>query len=197
MIDKAIAKWGLLAISLFSFTNGFISTPPSEITIGAAGVLTNGNELLLYLSFFLILGANYAGTTVLFLICKYRGKEWYDKIKLSKFVKTHRILNNIIPPSEKLISFFNNRCWLVFACRFCPCIRSIISVPAGIAGMSMVKYTIYTLSGMSIWTAFWLYIGQKMMLSYIEGNYIILSICVLVILFMSVLSRAIHKRLKK
>lgn len=196
MIDEAIVKWGILAVALFSFTNGFFSTPPSEVTISAAGALAIGNSHLLYKMFISILIANYIGTTILFVICKYKGREWYDRAKKSRLVGRFKLLDNIIPTSEELTVFFNNRNWLVFVCRFCPFIRSLISVPAGISKMSMFKYTIYTLLGISIWTAFWLYIGQKMMLSYFERNYIIASICILAIVLVGMSGKVIHKRVK-
>ena len=197
MIDEAIARWGILAVILFSFTNGIFSTPPSEVTICAAGALASGNKSLLFKMFFSILLANYTGTTIVFLVCKYKGKEWYDRIKKSRLVKRFKLLDNIIPTSEKLTLFFNNRNWLVFVCRFCPFIRSLISVPAGISKMSMAKYTIYTLLGISVWNAFWLYIGQKMMLSYFEENYMMVSVCVLAIVLVGVLGKVIHKRVKE
>ncbi len=197
MIDEAIARWGILAVIVFSFTNGLFSTPPSEVTIGAAGALASGNSSLLFKMFFSILLANYTGTTILFVACKYKGKEWYDRVKKSRLVKRLKLLDNIIPTSEKLTLFFNNRNWLVFVCRFCPCIRSLISVPAGISKMSMIKYTIYTLLGISVWTSFWLYIGQKMMLSYFEENYVMVSVCVLAIVLVWVLGKVIHKRVKE
>lgn len=197
MIDEAIARWGIFAVILFSFINGFFSTPPSEVTISAAGALASGNSSLLCKMFISILVANYVGTTMLFLICKYKGKEWYDRVKKSRLVKQFKLLDDIIPTSEELIVFFNNRNWLVFVCRFCPFIRSLISVPAGISKMSMFKYTVYTLLGISVWTVFWLYIGQKMMLSYFEGKYMIASICVLAIVLVGLSGKVIHKRIKK
>ena len=36
-------------------------------------------------------------------------------------------------------------------CRFVPIVRSLISIPAGVARMNMVKFAIYTLVGSAVW----------------------------------------------
>ena len=47
----------------------------------------------------------------------------------------------------------------VFFCRFIPIVRSLISIPAGMSEMSMIKFIIYTLFGSAIWNTVLVYVG--------------------------------------
>ena len=48
---------------------------------------------------------------------------------------------------------------VIFSARFIPVVRHAISIPAGIAGMSAIKFTLYTIAAMIPWTIFFLYLG--------------------------------------
>lgn len=50
--------------------------------------------------------------------------------------------------------FFKHGQWLVFVLRFAPFGRSIVSLPAGISGMPLWKFLVWTLAGTTIWNAF-------------------------------------------
>lgn len=66
MLNDAIIKWGIVAIFIFTVSNGFFSTPPSEIVLSIAGALTiNSNKYFLFM-IILVVFANYLGTTILF-----------------------------------------------------------------------------------------------------------------------------------
>ncbi len=181
MLDEVIVRWGMIAVFIFMISNGFISTPPSEIVLSIAGALTIGRNL--YFGY-MLLGAvisNYLGTLILFYISKRKGKIWYDKLRAMKIVQNNKTLCKIIPSSDRLISFFNRQEWMVFACRFIPFIRSIISVPAGISKMSLSKFTFFSLAGIGIWCFGWLEVGRTIASEMDQGNNYI--ICIFFILF--------------
>lgn len=48
---------------------------------------------------------------------------------------------------------------VIFTARFIPVVRHAISIPAGIAKMSPVKFTIYTVAAIIPWTILFLYLG--------------------------------------
>lgn len=179
MIEDAIVKWGVVAVFLFTISNGFISTPPSELVLSIAGALTINDDRYFCLMLIGVVFSNYFGTTILFFLSRYKGKKWYDKI-CRGLCRIH-IMDKIVPNSDSLMGFFNKQEWLIFACRFLPFIRSIISVSAGISKMNFLKFTIYSLSGITIWSLVWLNVGRAMALNIINGNGII--ICMLIILF--------------
>lgn len=48
---------------------------------------------------------------------------------------------------------------VIFSARFIPVVRHAISIPAGIAKMSAVKFTLYTIAAIIPWTIAFLYLG--------------------------------------
>lgn len=193
MIDEIILKWGIVAIFLFTVSNGFISTPPSEIVLSIAGALTIDDNRYFCLMLIGVVFSNYIGTTLLYFLSRYKGKAWYDGIRRI-LCKVH-LMNKIVPSSDILIKFFNNQEWLIFACRFLPFIRSIISVPAGISEMHFLKFTIYSLSGITIWSMVWLCVGRAMLTNIISGNGFIIFLLVVLFVISGILGNIVRRKI--
>ncbi|NRD77605.1 DedA family protein [Bacillus sp. BRMEA1] len=49
---------------------------------------------------------------------------------------------------------------VIFSARFIPVVRHAISIPAGIAKMSLSRFTLYTIAAMIPWTILFLYLGH-------------------------------------
>jgi membrane protein DedA with SNARE-associated domain len=50
----------------------------------------------------------------------------------------------------------------ILICRFIPIVRHLISIPAGVGNMNLIKFSVYTLVGGTIWNSFLLYLGVKL-----------------------------------
>lgn len=60
----------------------------------------------------------------------------------------------------KLVVFFQKHGqWVVFAMRFSPFMRTLISLPAGLARMGHVKFLAFTFAGAAIWNAVLVWAG--------------------------------------
>jgi len=50
----------------------------------------------------------------------------------------------------------------IFIARFIPVVRHLISIPAGLASMSLSPFLLYTLVGASLWNMFLVYLGVRL-----------------------------------
>ena len=185
-ISNYIVDWGIIAIFLFMFSNGFFSTPPSEIVLPLAGALSATGKVNFALIVFIALLGNYLGTTLLYVICYFKGKNWVIRLRNARCITRIKILNKNLPTVqtiEKLEEWFLSKgYWIVFAFRMVPFIRSIVSIPPGITKLHFGKFTLLTLSGLFIWDFMWIWVGRSVSTGFIEGNLIISIIFVMFLL---------------
>lgn len=50
----------------------------------------------------------------------------------------------------------------VFACRLIPGLRSLLSIPAGLAGQRILPFTLYTTAGSALWCALLAWAGLRL-----------------------------------
>jgi membrane protein DedA with SNARE-associated domain len=50
----------------------------------------------------------------------------------------------------------------VFVCRFVPVVRHLISIPAGVASMNLLRFAVFSVVGGTIWNVILLYAGVKL-----------------------------------
>ena len=50
----------------------------------------------------------------------------------------------------------------IFISRFIPVVRHLISIPAGLAGMALVPFILYTAAGAALWNGFLVYCGIRL-----------------------------------
>lgn len=158
---EIINNHGVFIVFILMFTNGFFSFPPSEITIAYSGFLVGQDTHSLASLLLAIYLGNLLGTTCLYLI----GKKWSDffKTAISKENYQFKILQKILP-SQAFITQFTNfltlkgKHWVaVFRCF--PVLRSIVSLPAGVAKMKFKDFIFYSSIGIFIWAFIWLIVG--------------------------------------
>src|SRR3954468_8598275 len=126
---------------------------PSEIVLGYGGYMI----LQGHLNFF---GAVIAGTiggtlAQLFLYWAgyYGGRPFLEKFGKYVLIKKHHI--------DVAEHWFNKYgAGVIFSARFIPVVRHAISIPAGIAKMSMSKFTLYTVAAILPWSILFLYLGK-------------------------------------
>jgi membrane protein DedA with SNARE-associated domain len=69
--------------------------------------------------------------------------------------------------------FQRHRGAAVFFCRLIPGVRSLISVPAGFAGMNLAQFLAYTSLGTGLWSGFLAYVGYMLGSNFAKaGEYI-------------------------
>jgi membrane protein DedA with SNARE-associated domain len=124
-----ITSFGYVGLGFVMFLENIFPPIPSEIILPLAGSLIAKGD-------FSLAGYWFDEKRVRFIIRKY-GK-WF-------LLSTEDL--------DRALSWFQRYgCWVVFFGRMIPMVRSLISIPAGMAKMSLAKFTLFTALGTACWS---------------------------------------------
>jgi len=195
----------LIASFILLFCNGFISFPPSEISLSLIGITCFTLGIPLFAPITLGIMGNVLGTSIWYFLGVKIGYNWIFKISehpiLSHYPLLQRATKYILPNRNQLdilLIFVKTKCNLWIGILRCfPLIRSIISLPAGILKMKIITFFIYTTIGISIWTIGWVIIGYNLGDIYKEMHLgMILIMCFVFIGFLYILKAKLKKWLE-
>jgi membrane protein DedA with SNARE-associated domain len=177
-----IFDWGYLGIFLLMAIESSFIPFPSEIVLIPAGYLAYNGEM----NVVAIMGSALSGSLVGAFINYYLALTLGRKM-LKRYGKYFFIKENAL---EKMDSFFAKHGHIsTFTGRLIPGIRQLISIPAGLAKMNLVEFSLYTALGAGIWafilTMLGYFIGQNQELINIYLKQITIAVAVVVILFVS------------
>ena len=144
--------WGLVLIFVFMAVESSFIPFPSEVVMIPAGFLAARGELMsspsaaLALAILVGLAGSLAGAYVNYYLALRVGKPFLEKYGKYFFIKPE--------PLNRACEVFNRYgAATTFVCRLVPVIRQLISIPAGIARMPLLSFTLFTGLGAGIWTA--------------------------------------------
>lgn len=150
MIIEAIARGGYLGIALLMAIENIFPPIPSEVIMGIGGVLVARGEM----AFWPLMLAGTVGSTAGNYVWFWVGNKWgYERLK--PFVdRWGRWLTLDWEQIEKSSLFFRRHGqWVVLVLRCTPIFRTIISLPAGLAHMSIWRFLAFTFIGTAAWNA--------------------------------------------
>ena len=145
-----IATYGYLAVFILMVAESACIPVPSELIMTLGGALAAGavagHQLSLALVIVAGVAGNVAGSYLAWAVGRYGGQpalqRWGGKIWLRE---------HDIAVANRWFDRYGPRAVLIG--RLLPVVRTFISLPAGIARMSPVRFGIYTLAGCIPWTA--------------------------------------------
>ena len=132
---------------------------PSELIMGIGGIsVAQGRMQILPLMVAGTIGST-LGNYAWFMLGRALGYE-----RLKPFVdRFGRWLTMDWHDVARLVVFFQKHGqWVVFVMRFSPFMRTLISLPAGLARMGHVKFFIFTLAGSAVWNAVLVWAGYHL-----------------------------------
>lgn len=141
---------GYFGIALLMLIENVFPPIPSELIMPLAGFAAARGELNL----FLVILAGTAGSVAGALLW-YGFGLWLGAERLKRFAADHGRWLTLSPEEiGEVQGFFSrhSRKAVLFG-RLIPGIRSLISIPAGIVGMGLPKFLIYSTLGTFVWTA--------------------------------------------
>ena len=158
-ILEVIRQGGYLGIFILMALENVFPPVPSEVIMGAGGVLVARGEM----SFVPLLLIGTSGTLAGNLFWYWLGHRW-SEAQLRLFIRRHgrwltfdwAQFNHV---RERFLQFGEV---IVFVLRFSPVLRTIISLPAGLARMSFWRFCLFTYLGSLIWNAALIAGGQAL-----------------------------------
>ena len=149
-IANLVEKTGYLGIAFLMFAENVFPPIPSELIMPLAGFTAAQGELNLAL----VLLAGTIGSVAGTLLWYFVGR-WVTLERLKRFAAKHGRWLTLSPEElDRAQNFFSRHCGkAVFVGRLVPAIRTLISVPAGIVGMALSKFLLYSTLGSLLWNS--------------------------------------------
>ena len=144
-------KMGPVGIALLMFAENVFPPIPSELIMPLAGFSAAQGQRNLVI----VIVAGSVGSVLGALLWYYIGQKIGAK-RLEQWATKHGHWLTLSPNEvEQACAWFNRHgAKAVFIGRLIPAVRTLISVPAGIAGMPLASFLLYSAAGTILWTAF-------------------------------------------
>jgi membrane protein DedA with SNARE-associated domain len=156
-----ISSTGYWGIVLLMLVENVFPPIPSELIMPLAGFMVAQDELTFVGTTLAGMAGSVLGALPFYCAGKKLGEE-----RVKRFADRYgRWLTVSRQDIERASRWFHRHGGVaVFLCRLIPGVRSLISIPAGIAGMNLVKFLFYTSLGTALWAGLLAYVG------YLLGN---------------------------
>lgn len=198
-ILHVIEQFGYLGVFFLILIENVFPPIPSEVILLFSGFFSTYTNLSVFYMIFASTIGSLFGAIILYYIGKIFNKNRLKKIVRSKIGKILFLKEKNIDKADEWFDKKGDKC--VFFCRFVPIVRSLISVPAGMSEMPMLKFIVYTICGSMIWNTVLICAGYKLgdnwkyFLSILD-KYKLLVIIIFIIVFIYVIIKFYRKRRK-
>ena len=139
-----IFEWGYLGILIMMTIESSFIPFPSEIVLIPAGYLAAQGDMSIGMIMSAALGGSMLGAFINYYLALTMGRKLLTKYGKYFFIKENAL--------EKMDIYFSKHGHIsTFTGRLIPGIRQLISIPAGLARMNLVEFSIYTALGAGLW----------------------------------------------
>ena len=158
-IIRLIEKGGYWGIVFLMALENIFPPIPSELIMGVGGIAVARGTM----EFWPLMVAGTIGST-LGNYCWFLLGDRFGYRRLEPIVtRWGRWLTMEWEDVEKTSRFFRRHGqWVVFALRFSPLLRTMISLPAGLAHMSQWRFLAFTFAGAAVWNALLIEGGRRL-----------------------------------
>lgn len=158
-ITGFMEQFGYFGVFLMICLENVFPPIPSEVILTFGGFMTTHTKMT-------VLGVIFAATagSVLGAVILYGIGRWLDVEKLERLVDRWgyllRVKKEDVQRADRWFQKYGY--WTVFFCRMVPLVRSLISIPAGMAHMNFPLFLFFTTVGTIIWNAILVGLGAKL-----------------------------------
>lgn len=157
-ILEVLNKFGYFGMALLIAIENIFPPIPSEVILTFGGFATTISHITIVGAIIASTIGSVIGAIILYWLGRILNEDKIEKISRSKIGKIIGIKKENI---EKSFKWFNNKGkYAVFLGRFIPIIRSLVSIPAGMAKMNMLPFLVLTTLGSAIWNTILIILGK-------------------------------------
>lgn len=154
---KTVGRFGYIGIMLLMGLESSFVPFPSEVVVPPAGYLASQGSMNIFVVIIMGILGSVLGSLLNYWLAVRFGRSFLLKHSRWFFLNEEKFARFEI--------FFNTHGEITtFVGRLIPVVRQYISFPAGLVRMNLVKFTLYTALGASIWVTILAYVG------YFVGN---------------------------
>lgn len=162
MIDFAtqlVETIGIFGAGIFIAIESIVIPLPSEFVLLLSGFNVSIGEFQFIPLLIATTTGSLIGALVLYTIGFGISKERVNFL-VSRFGKYVGIKQTDVDKAFKWFERYGT--WTIFFGRLFPLVRSLVSIPAGLSEMNVIKFSLLTVGGSSIFNATWITIGMQL-----------------------------------
>lgn len=148
-ILEVMSSYGYLGLALLIMAENLFPPIPSEIILTFGGFMTTYTKMHIPGTILSATVGSIGGALILYQAGRLLSPDRLDALLSGRF---GRILHLKKADIQKAADWFDSRGnYTVFFCRFIPIVRSLISIPAGMANMALGRFLWMTVLGSFLW----------------------------------------------
>ena len=148
-VESIISTMGYPGLYLVMFLENVFPPIPSEVVLPLAGSLTLTGKFSIPMITIVGMLGSLTGAFLFYGLGKWLG-EPRVRLLMAKFGKYALLSTADLDRSLEWFEKYDD--WVIFFSRMVPIVRSLISIPAGIASMNFAKFSFYTILGTALWS---------------------------------------------
>lgn len=151
-----VQDWGYWGVVLLMAMESSILPVPSEVVVPPAAIMATfpGAEMTFWGVVLAGTVGSYLGSVVMYFCGLYLGRPF-----IFRFGKYFFMTPEKVDKSEKLMRQYSTMG--IFIARLLPVVRHLISIPAGMAKVNFLKFSVVTITGSAIWCTVLAWFGDK------------------------------------
>ena len=158
LVLELMGEYGNLAVFLLILVENLFPPIPSEVILTFGGVMTVCTDMTPIGVILFSTAGSLAGAVILYSVGRFLPDEVFRKLLCGQI---GHLLHFRLEDVDLAKGWFRERGRsAVFLCRLIPIVRSLISIPAGIARMPFVPLLVFTAAGSLLWNTVLVYAGR-------------------------------------